>query len=112
MVPYIKVINGVSKYIDEEIVNKIVGLNKWVVGAVVGTVLNRSANIFNNLKIHPVIKAMEIINEKDEIDIELIYREMKKQAQKSAVTLDIPLTGTITLNEQDLDKLYGMIMGG
>jgi hypothetical protein len=55
---------------------------------------------------------MEIINDKDEIDIELIYREIKKQAQKSAVTVDIPLAGTLTLNEQDVDKLYGMIMGG
>ena len=112
MVPFIKVIDGVSRYIDEEIINKINGLNKWVIGVAVETVLKRSASIFNNLKSHPMIKAMEIVNEKDEIDIELIYRELKKQAQKSAVTMDIPLVGALTLNEQDVDKLYGIIMGG
>ena len=42
MVPYTKVVNGLSKYIDEEIVNKMAGLNKWVIGAVAETVLKLS----------------------------------------------------------------------
>ena len=112
MVPYTKVINGLSKYIDEEIVNKLTGINRWAVGVIATGIINRSTNIFNNLKVHPLIKMMELVNEKDEIDIEFIYRETKKQAQKSAVTMEIPLAGTLTLNEQDVDKLYGLIMGG
>lgn len=112
MVPYTKVISGISRYIDEEIVNKLTGYQKWVVGAGAGIMLTKATNIFNNLKINPIIKQMELINDKDEVDIETIYREIKKQAQKSAVTVDIPLVGTLTLNEQDVDKLYSMIMGG
>lgn len=111
MISYTKVINGISRYIDEEIVTKLAGYQKWVVGAGAGIMLNKSTNIFNNLKINPMIKQMELINDKDEIDIETIYREVKKQAQKSAVTVDIPLAGTLTLNEQDVDKLYSMIVG-
>lgn len=112
MIPYTKVINGITKYIDEEIVNKLNGYQKWIVGAGAGIMLNKSTNIFNNLKNNVMIKNMELINENDEIDIETIYQEIKKQAQKSAVTVDIPLAGTLTLNEQDVDKLYGLIKGG
>lgn len=112
MVAYTKVIDGIAKYVDEEIVKKLIGYQKWIVGAGAGIMLNKSTNIFNNLKNNPLIKSMELINENDEIDIETIYQEIKKQAQKSAVTVDIPLAGTFTLNEQDVDKLYGLIKGG
>lgn len=111
MIPYAKVISGFSKYIDEEIVTKLAGYQKWIVGAGAGIMLNKSTNIFNNLKLNPIIKQMELINKNDEVDIETIYREIKKQAQKSAVTVDIPFAGTLTLNEQDVDKLYSMIVG-
>ena len=39
-------------------------------------------------------------------------KELKKQAQKTAVTFEVPLAGPLTLNEQDVDKMYNMIMGG
>lgn len=112
MVPYTKVINGLSKYIDDEIVNKLAGYQRWVIGTGLGVMLNKATNIFENIKNIPLIKSMELINEKDEVDIELIYKELKKQAQKTAVTFEVPLAGPLTLNEQDVDKLYNMIMGG
>ena len=34
---------------------------------------------------------------------------MKKQAKKSSVTFDVPMLGPITLNEQDVDKIYDFI---
>lgn len=111
MVAYTKLINGLSKYVDEEIVNKLTGYQKWVIGAGAGIMLNKATNVFNTLKNNPLIKSMEIINEKDEIDIELIYRELKKQAQKGAVTVEVPMAGVLTLNEQDVDKIYSMIVG-
>lgn len=112
MIAYSKVINGITKYIDDEIVNKLAGLQKWVVGAAAGIMLTKGTEIFNGLKTSPLIKSMGIINGNDEVDVELIYKELKKQAQKGAVTFDIPLLGALTLNEQDVDKLYNKIIGG
>ena len=112
MVPYTKVINGLSKYIDEEIVNKLTGLNRWVIGVGAGALMTRATDVFNNLKNNPMIKTMGIINANDEVDVELLYKELKKQAQKGAVTVEVPMVGAMTLNEQDVDKLYNKIMGG
>ena len=112
MIPYTKVINGITRYIDDEIVNKLAGLQKWAVGTAAGIMLAKGTDMFNGLKTSPLIKSMGIINENDEVDVELIYRELKKQAQKGAVTFDIPLLGALTLNEQDVDKLYNKIIGG
>ena len=112
MVPYTKVINGITKYMYDEIINKLAGLQKWAVGTAAEIMLAKSTTIFNGFKTSPFIKSLGIINENDEVDVELIYRELKKQAQKGAVTFDIPLLGALTLNEQDVDKLYNKIIGG
>ena len=34
---------------------------------------------------------------------------MKKQANKSAITFDVPMLGALTLNENDVDKMYEFI---
>lgn len=109
MYEYNKVINGVAKYIDAEIVEKITGWKKWVVGSGVGIALSNTTDIFNQLKNNEFVKMLNIIDKDDRIDIDKIYKEMKKQAKKGAVTFDVPMLGGLTLNEQDVDKLYEFI---
>ena len=112
MVTYNQVVNGMTKYIDQEIINKIQGLPKWGLGAVSGIVLSKGANIFNTLKANPIIKMLEVIDENDMIDIDTIYTELRKQAEKGAAVINTPLIGTITLTKDDVDKLYHLIKEG
>jgi DNA-binding transcriptional regulator LsrR (DeoR family) len=109
MYEYIKVLNGITTYIDKEIIDKINGWQKWVVGSGIGIAMSNSTNVFNELKNNQFIKMLGIINKDDKIDVDKIYKEFKKQAKKSAITFDAPLIGTITLTEQDVDKLYEYI---
>ncbi len=55
---------------------------------------------------------MGLIDEQDQIDIDAIYREFSKQAQRGAITFDIPLMGALTVNSGDIDRLYNYIIGG
>jgi hypothetical protein len=112
MVTYNQVVNGMSRYIDQEIINKIQGLPRWGLGAVSGIALSKGTNIFNALKAHPIIKMLEVIDENDMIDIDTIYAELRKQAEKGAATFDAPMIGIITLTKDDVDKLYHLIKEG
>ena len=112
MVTYNQVVNGMSKFIDQEIINKIQGWQKWVLGTGAGIMLSKGTNIFNELKIHPMIKMLGIVDENDMVDIDVIYTELKKQAEKGAITFDAPMIGTITLTKDDVDKLYHLIKEG
>ena len=112
MVTYSQVVNGMSRYIDQEIINKIQGLPRWGLGAVSGIALSRGANIFNTLKANPIIKMLEVIDDNDMIDIDTIYTEIRKQAEKGSATFDAPMIGTITLTKDDVDKLYHLIKEG
>lgn len=109
MYEYSKVLNGITKYIDTEIVDKIEGWQKWVIGSGIGIALSNSTNLFNQLKDNEIVKMLGIINEENKIDIEKIYKEFKNQAKKGSVSFEVPLVGTLTLNEQDVDKIYDFI---
>ena len=112
MVSLAQVTAGVEKYLDAEILAKVPGWQKWVLGAAASRMLSRSTEIFNTLKNHPVVAAMGIIDENDQIDIDAIYREFAAQAQRGAVTFDVPLVGPLTLGAGDVDQIYRHIIGG
>ena len=112
MVPYSKVINGMKRYINEEIISKMAGFPKIATEVVMNIAFEKSNDVFVELKNNTWVKMLKIVNEKDEVDVEILYRELKKQAQKAPLVLDIKMIGTLTLNEQDVDKLFNMIIGG
>ena len=112
MVTYNQVVNGMSRYIDQEIVNKMQGWQRWALGAGAGIMMNKGTNMFNTLKAHPVVKMLEVIDENDMIDIDTIYAELRKQAEKGSATFDAPMIGMITLTKDDVDKLYRLIKEG
>lgn len=112
MVTLAQVQAGVEKYLDTEILSKIPGWQKWVLGAAASRTLSRSGEIFNTLKSNPVVSAMGVIDDQDQIDIDAIYREFAAQAQRGAVTFDVPFVGALTLTAADVDKLYRYITGG
>lgn len=109
MYEYNKVISGIVKYVDTEIIDKITGWKKWVVGSGIGLALSNVTEVFNQLKNNEFVKMLGVIDKEDKVDVDKIYKEMKKQAKKSAVTFDMPMIGPITLNEQDVDKMYELI---
>ena len=109
MYPYNKVIDGISKYIDTEVITKVVGWQKWTLGTISGLMLSKGTNLFNELKENKIVKDLGIIDENDNIDIDNIYKELKKQADKGAITFNIPMAGSLTLNGEDVDKLYSYI---
>lgn len=109
MVKLNQVQGGIIRYLDNEIMPKINGWQKWVFGAMAGTALNKTTNIFNALKQNEFIKMLEVIDKEDNIDLDTIYREFHKQAQKGAVTFDVPMIGAITLDHTDVEKIYRYI---
>ena len=70
--------------------------------------MDKATHIFNSLKSNEIVKMLELISEDDEIDVDSIYKELKKQAEKR-YRIDLPLIGTMTFTTTDVDKLYHSI---
>lgn len=110
MFKYDRVIKGITAYIDNEILTKIQGWQKWVVGAGAGMLMSNASEVYNNLKSNEFIKLLGVIDESNNtINVTKLYEEIRKQAQKTSVDVNIPMVGVITLNEADVEKLYSYI---
>lgn len=109
MVTYEQFINGMTKFIDAEILNQLTGNSKILMGIGTGIALKKGENIFNNLKNNSIIKMLDLIDANGNIDIETLYEEVKKQARNEIIRLEIPMIGILKLNEEDIEKIYSYI---
>ncbi len=111
MVTLVQLISGIKEFIDEEVIMKMSGLSKWIVGAGLSMAMDNAVNTFNELKSTPIVKSLGIIHDDDTIDIDKLYAKLKEQAQMhEAVSINIPMVGAMTFRAEDLDHLYRDIM--
>ena len=109
MVHYTKVINGLAVFIDREIVAKMQGkMQGWVLGGIAGLALAKTENIYRNIESNPMVKALGIIDG-DNVDIDTLYEQFRKQAQRGSATLELPFIGGVTFNAADVENLYRYI---
>lgn len=111
MVHKSKVLRGLGSYVDAEIVSKMAGSWKaWLIGGAVGLAAARADALIGQLASNPMVTALGLI-EGENIDVDAIYAEMLKQAQKSSMTIELPLIGPVTFGVADVESLYRHIMG-
>lgn len=106
---YHSVIAGITKFVDHELLPKISGLNKWLIGTASGIMASKGEHIFKELKENTLIKALDIIHD-DMIDVACIYKELLKQASNGPIHIEVPMLGTLTLDHSDVEKLYRYII--
>lgn len=106
-----RVMQGIAAYIDNEIVAKMSGSWKsWVIGSAAGIALSRSDELLNTLSANPAVRALGLIDGEN-INVEAIYEELRKQAQKGTATVELPVVGAITFSAADVESLYRYIKG-
>lgn len=109
MYDYTVVMNGLAEFVDTEILSKIDDWRKWIFGAGVGLYLSQGKEMIEQLKENNLVKKMNLIDKNNKINVDLLYKEMKVQAAKSAIVFNIPTIGPLVINESDLDKIYNII---
>lgn len=108
MIQYNMFIERVAQYIDREITSKVTGWQKWIFGAGANIAVAKADNIYKSLKDNPMLKTLDIIDG-DEINIDLLYDSLVKQADKGPIQIEIPMLGSLSLNRKDVDTLYSYL---
>lgn len=111
MVHYSKIINGFVRYVDDDLIGKMNGsLKAWCVGAVVALIARKGPEVFAKIRDEQIVQALGIIDG-EMVDIDTIYAEVLKQAQRGTATVNIPIIGPVTYSDKDVDALYRCIVG-
>jgi hypothetical protein len=102
---------GLENYVQSEILDKVKGtMPSWLIGAGLGIIFQKSDELVAYLKDNKILNALGIIDAKGDIDIELVFSELKKQASKSDATVNFNVLGlpfgVMTFKLADVEKLY------
>lgn len=110
MVSLDQIKRGAARYLDEEFTTKLNGWQRWVIGAGGAMALENLDAVLLAVKDQPVVKALGVMDEAGNVDLERVYTYVLAEARKGPVTFPAPLLGPVTLNERDVEKLYNAIV--
>lgn len=112
MVEFEKVIDGVVKYINTEMVSKMNNVQEFVVRVLAGRVINNAETIKKTLVNNGYIRTFGIINDDGLVDVEGLSADIKRELTKmEQVTFTLPMFGKLTFVPSDIDVITGMIHG-
>ncbi len=104
MITIQQVEQGITRFIDGEIMPKLTGWRKVGMGVYIALITRNCSNLISTYKDHPAIVVLNII-EGDYIDIDAVYNALLRQMAEP-INIEIPVIGALTLDRADLDKLY------
>lgn len=110
MVSIDRVQAGVSRYLDNEIIPKLSGWQKWVFSAAATAYISDAAKVAEKIRSSAALSPLGLIDEANNIDVEKIYQHLRPAAEKCPAPVTVPGMGTITLTVADVDMLYNCIM--
>lgn len=103
-------VNGIQKYIDDELISKISGLSKWVLALGLGAYIPQIHKMLDDN--HSMLVGAGYMHEDGMINIDKLYNDLINVARaKGSVVQYIPLVGDVTFTETDLTSMYHHIIG-
>lgn len=101
-----ELVNGILRYIDDEVIPHLPTGGKWVLGSLVFLITERSNVLLEQLLSNELIKTLNIVDSNSMIDADRLIQALKKSANKyGKLVVTIPIVGTMSFTESDVDTL-------
>lgn len=111
MVSIDRIERGIAKYFDVELKEKLPpnGFERVFVGTAISIAIKRSGRIIAEMKDNKAVQMLGIMDDKGNVDIDILRDEVKNQMPESGIKVDLPLIGMMTFKKEDIDILYSYI---
>lgn len=111
-VKFESVVDGINRYLDNEIYKNLSDLQEFAARLVVGRINQNADSIKQVLMANGFVKTMCIIDSDGMVDIDSILQEVRREVErKGNIQVDVPLIGKITFCPADVDVLREQICG-
>lgn len=111
MYDYNHVMQGLEKFINMEMLAKVPGWKKWVVGTGMELAIMNTKQIMEELEHNDFVKMLGVFDDNHHVDVEKLYTALKNQVKDGdKAEIELPLVGKFTLDRTDIDKLYTYII--
>lgn len=111
MIHYTRVIQGLVAFIENELAAKLAGSWKaWLLRGMAGIAASRAEPIYRLLADKPIIKTLGLVDGEN-VNVDVIMAELRKQAQAGTATVDIAMIGPVTFGLPDVEALNRYVRG-
>lgn len=102
---------GLVRFIDQDVVSRLSGWEKIVIGGGGGLIAARLPQVLEKYLEHPVVSALGVYDkESGELDLDAVYEAVKPYIGDEPINVKIPLVGiTLKLSRREIDNLYDYI---
>lgn len=105
-----KVFNGLIKYINKEVFSGFNDVQDIVGRIAIKRIIDRKQTIKSTLSGNSFLQAFAVIDDQGNVDIDSLADELKAQIrEKEKIQIKIPMFGTFTFVESDVDVLLKYI---
>lgn len=106
-----QVINGLYKFIDNEIISKCDVIHKWLTKTAIDMAIKKVDPIYDELCNSKFILSLGIIDNEGKMDVNELLDVLKKNAELYGdANINIPIVGYLTISSLDVEKLKNYIM--
>ena len=113
MVEFNRVIDGLARYINN---NVFVKMNDWqeiIARIAVGRIIGNPEMLKQNLMANGIVKTFAVMDSEGNVDLEPLMRDLKREIErKGKLTVEIPMFGKMSFVASDIDEIYREITGG
>ena len=103
---------GVLKYVETDMLPKIMGWKKIALGAYVALASENFTEMTRQYWNHPAVAVLNVFDATGNADIDKVYNAMyPMMANGEKITIPIPVVGDYTADRSDLEKIYRYIRG-
>jgi len=103
---------GIGDYINQHMMQKLDSKRQFVLGMAYGLFSGRLDAILAAVQQNATARALGIVRENGEIDLDAIYNAAVAQMQQQGrLSFDIPLMGTFAFDADDIRDIYNAIQG-
>lgn len=107
-----KVINGIIRFIDKEIMPQMNDWQEIIARIAVGRFVKNSEMLKESLVENAFVRTFAIIDGQGMVDVTGLVADLKEQIRnKGSLEFSVPMLGNFKFVESDVDKLYQYIMG-
>lgn len=102
---------GLTKFIDFEILPSLSALERAFVGGTGGVIITKLPTLLQKFATHPMASALELYDqERGLIDIDSVYNAVKPYVGPDPIPVDVPIIGLrLKITKTELDSLYTYI---
>lgn len=107
-----KVIDGIIRYVDNEIYTGMNDLQEFAARVLVGRFIGNEKNVEELLMNNGFLRTFGILDSDGMIDVKELACDIKRELKKKEkISLSLPMFGTWTFVPSDVDSLYHHITG-